>query len=64
MGEIGQKRVFPKVIVDHWGCTNKCFEPIEPMEPCQIEVMNQKLTGGALPNLRSFGPKTAFFRPK
>ena len=28
MGEIGQKRVFPKVILDHWGSTNKCFEPI------------------------------------
>ena len=28
MGEIGQRRVFPKVILDHWGCTNKCFEPI------------------------------------
>ena len=28
MGEIGQKRVFPKVILDLWGCTNNCFEPI------------------------------------
>ena len=23
--KMGQKRVFPKVIVDHWGCSNKCF---------------------------------------
>ena len=22
------KHIFPKVILDHWGCTNKCFEPI------------------------------------
>ena len=27
MGEICQQCVFPKVILDHWGCTNKCFEP-------------------------------------
>ena len=26
--KMGQKHVFPKVISDHWGCTNKCFEPI------------------------------------
>ena len=26
--KMGQKRVFPKVILDHWGCTNKFFEPI------------------------------------
>ena len=27
--KIGQKRrVFPKVIPDHLGCSNKCFEPI------------------------------------
>ena len=24
----GQKRVFPKVITDFLGCSNKCFEPI------------------------------------
>ena len=28
MGEVGQKRVFPEVILHHWGCTNKCFQPI------------------------------------
>ena len=28
MGEIGQKYVFPKVILDDWGCTHKCVEPI------------------------------------
>ena len=29
MGEKGvNNSVFPKVILDHWGCTNKCFEPI------------------------------------
>ena len=26
--KMGQKRVFPKVILDRWGCTNKCFETI------------------------------------
>ena len=26
--KMGQKHVFPSVILDHWGCTNKCFEPI------------------------------------
>ena len=25
--KMGQKRIFPKGIVDHWGYTNKCFEP-------------------------------------
>ena len=24
----GQKRIFPKVIPDHWGFTKKCFWPI------------------------------------
>ena len=23
--KMGQKRVFPKVILDHLGCSNKCF---------------------------------------
>ena len=42
--------------------------------PCQIQVLSQKLkvaaqgggakSGGALPNLRSFGPKAATFHPK
>ena len=26
--KMGQKRVSPKVTLDHWGCKNKCFEPI------------------------------------
>ena len=26
--KMGQKCVYPKVTLDHWGCTNKCFEPI------------------------------------
>ena len=26
--KVGQKHIFPKAILDHWGCTNKCFEPI------------------------------------
>ena len=26
--KMGQNRVFPKVILDHWGCSNKCFLPI------------------------------------
>ena len=25
---MGQKRIFPKVIPDHLGCSDKCFEPI------------------------------------
>ena len=24
----GSKRVFPKVILNRWGCTKKCFEPV------------------------------------
>ena len=74
MGEIGQKRVFPKVIVDHWGCTNKCCEPIEPIDPCQIQVSSQKLTGGApgrgrqvgrcSPKSAQFGAKNSLFSPK
>ena len=28
MGENWVKNAFPGVTVDHWGCTNKCFEPI------------------------------------
>ena len=35
MGEIRQKHIIPKVILDHWGCTNKCFEPI--LSPFLIE---------------------------
>ena len=23
--KMGQKRIFPKVILDHLGCSNKCF---------------------------------------
>ena len=26
--KLGQKRVFPKMILNHLGCSNKCFEPI------------------------------------
>ena len=26
--KMGQKHVFPEATLDHWGCTNKCFEPI------------------------------------
>ena len=29
MGQkMGKKRVFPKMILDHLGCSNKCFPPI------------------------------------
>ena len=26
--KMGQKRIFPKGILDHFGCSNKCFWPI------------------------------------
>ena len=26
--KLGQKRIFLKVILDHWGYSDKCFEPI------------------------------------
>ena len=26
--KMGQKRVFPEVILDHLGCSNKCFWPV------------------------------------
>ena len=26
--KMGQKRVFPKVILDHFGCSNTCFSPV------------------------------------
>ena len=49
-----------------------CMEP--KWWPCQIQVLSQNSPvaargggarlGGALPNVRSFGPKTAIFRPK
>ena len=26
--KMGQKRIFPKMILDHLGCSNKCFKPI------------------------------------
>ena len=26
--KVGQKLVLPKVTLNHWGCTNKCFETI------------------------------------
>ena len=26
--KMGQKRIFPKVILDHLGCSNMCFGPV------------------------------------
>ena len=39
---MGQEHIYSKVILGHWGCTKKCFEPFlscfDQFEPCPPHV--------------------------